>query len=456
MPRHFISYSSVDAKAFALRLRDALETGSPPMPVWLDRRDIRPGQDWDKEIVEALKTCISFLFVMTRDSVEDGSVCKREWARALKYRKPIVPIKLHTDAEAPFRLDSLQHIDFTRAFKPNEEFSDEEFDAAITYLRKHLEWLASPGGALQTLRDSLAAAERDLRHTNDAAKQELIKDEIEQLKKDIAEHEAAYDSQVDVRPAEESESLAETAARNDAPSDDTPPRSWKSGERLDVIVNVLLMLAVVIVALLFGARLRSTTIDLATIPEGSFQMGSSDGHDNEQPAHHVKFDKPFLIGRHEVTQAEWLALMDDNPSEEKADALPVMNVSWAKAEEFVSRLNRLQDGYIYYLPSESEWEYACRVRPADGGRRLSGMHDGPWEWCADYYHEVYNHAPKDWRPWMSESDGEDRLRMMRGGSCQGDADKCRCSFRNWGLPSDVSPKNAGFRVAAQLAYAFER
>lgn len=115
MARHFISYSSADAQEFALRLCAELEGGKPPHSVWLDRRDIRPGQDWDEAIAEAVKTCRSLLFVMTPDSVEDCSECKREWSYALRYKKPVIPLKLHPEAETPFRLGTRQHIDFTRA-----------------------------------------------------------------------------------------------------------------------------------------------------------------------------------------------------------------------------------------------------------------------------------------------------------------------------------------------------
>jgi tetratricopeptide (TPR) repeat protein len=200
MSRHFISYSPADAEAFAFRLRDELEAGPPSFPVWLDKRDIQPGQDWDKEIVEALRACPSLLFVMTLDSVEDRSVCKNEWTRALKYKKPIVPIKLHADAEMPFRLEPRQHIDFTRALE-----SDEEFDAALARLRKHLEWLASPAGALQALNDRLADAQRDLRRAKDPAQQTRIQDEIDQLTKDVAkQEEVVRDPQAAARRVEES------------------------------------------------------------------------------------------------------------------------------------------------------------------------------------------------------------------------------------------------------------
>jgi tetratricopeptide (TPR) repeat protein len=200
MSRHFISYSPADADAFAFRLRDELEAGPPSFPVWLDKRDMQPGQDWDKELVEALRACPSLLFVMTLDSVEDRSVCKNEWTRALKYKKPIVPIKLHADAEMPFRLEPRQHIDFTRALE-----SDEEFDAALARLRRHLEWLASPAGALQALNDRLADAQRDLRRAKDPTHRTRIQDEIDQLKKDVAkQEEVVRDPRAAARRVEES------------------------------------------------------------------------------------------------------------------------------------------------------------------------------------------------------------------------------------------------------------
>ncbi|HJQ30684.1 MAG TPA: TIR domain-containing protein [Pyrinomonadaceae bacterium] len=200
MSAHFISYSPADAGEFALRLRDELEAGPPSFPVWLDRRDIQPGQDWDREIDEALKTCRSFLFVMTRDSVEDESVCKREWTRALSYKKPIVPVKLHADAEMPFRLAPRQHIDFTRAPE-----SEEEFNRALAQLRKHLTWLASPAGTLQALKDRLADANRDLRRKQDPTQQARIRDDIEQLRKDIEkQEEVVRDPQAAARRVQES------------------------------------------------------------------------------------------------------------------------------------------------------------------------------------------------------------------------------------------------------------
>ena len=103
---HFISYSPSDGQDFAIQLCDALAAGPPSYTVWLDKRQLRPGSAWDEQIVEAIRTAESLLFVMTRDSVNSQSVCKQEWMRALKYNKPIVPLLVHKDVEIPFLLES--------------------------------------------------------------------------------------------------------------------------------------------------------------------------------------------------------------------------------------------------------------------------------------------------------------------------------------------------------------
>lgn len=106
MPDHFfVSYSRIDGSEPALRLADLLASGPPSFPVWLDKRDLRSGVPWDVQIVEALRRCQAVLFVMTADSVRDNSGCKHEWIRALKYKKPVIPLRFDSDAELPFRLE---------------------------------------------------------------------------------------------------------------------------------------------------------------------------------------------------------------------------------------------------------------------------------------------------------------------------------------------------------------
>jgi len=135
LKHHFLSYSTIDGLDFALDLHDALEGGYPPIPLWMDKHNLQPGQDWDTQIVKAIRECDSLIFIMTTDSLRDNSVCKNEWTRALKYKRPIVPIRLHVDAEMPFRLGNRQFIDFST-----------DSSAGLAQLRAHLKWLSSPEG----------------------------------------------------------------------------------------------------------------------------------------------------------------------------------------------------------------------------------------------------------------------------------------------------------------------
>jgi tetratricopeptide (TPR) repeat protein len=174
---YFISYSSVDAKAAARQLADKLEGEPPNIPIWLDQRKLRPGDDWDEQIVEAIKACRGVLFVMTPDSVKANSVCKNEWVSALRYKKPVIPLRLHPDAELPFRLGSRQFIDFTGSL-----------DAALARLRSHLDWRDSPAGRLQGLKERLADAERELPRA-DQDQEPRIEQELGELRRQIAEQE---------------------------------------------------------------------------------------------------------------------------------------------------------------------------------------------------------------------------------------------------------------------------
>ena len=101
--------------------------------------------------MEAIKTCTGMIFVMSADSVRPDSVCKHEWVRALRYKKPVIPLLLDRDAELPFRLGSREYINFTGAF-----------DAALARLRNHVAWMESPEGQLQALKYRLSDAEREL------------------------------------------------------------------------------------------------------------------------------------------------------------------------------------------------------------------------------------------------------------------------------------------------------
>ena len=101
--------------------------------MWLDVRDLQPGADWDSQIKDALQACGGLLFVMTADSVQDHSVTKLEWGWALKYKKPVIPLRAEAEVELPFRLASRQFLDFS-----------DGFDAGLARLRTYLDSVGSP------------------------------------------------------------------------------------------------------------------------------------------------------------------------------------------------------------------------------------------------------------------------------------------------------------------------
>lgn len=178
----FISYSAVDGKEFAVKLSDELAAGPPAIPVWLDKRSLRPGEDWDEQVGDAIKTCKGMIFVMSVDSVRPDSVCKNEWVRALKYKKPVMPLLLDRDAELPFRLGSREYINFVGSF-----------DSAIARLRKHLAWMDSPEGQLQALKYRLSDAQRELPRA-EPEQQVRVREDVDELERQIAQQQGVIDN----------------------------------------------------------------------------------------------------------------------------------------------------------------------------------------------------------------------------------------------------------------------
>jgi formylglycine-generating enzyme required for sulfatase activity len=225
------------------------------------------------------------------------------------------------------------------------------------------------------------------------------------------------------------------------------------------------------------------TIEMVEIPGGSFLMGSPQGepercHD-ESPQYLVTVPK-FLMGKYTINQAQWRTVaggkqvdreLEVDPSSFKGDDLPVERVSWYDAVEFCARLSA-STGRTYRLPTEAEWEYACRAgteTPFYFGEPLTpelanyaseqttpvgqfpandfglyDMHGNVWEWCLDDWHENYEGAPTDGSAWLN-SDGRKSGKVLRGGSWLNTPEFCRSAYRVR-LARDLRYYGLGFRV----------
>ena len=220
--------------------------------------------------------------------------------------------------------------------------------------------------------------------------------------------------------------------------------------------------------------INSVGIEFVHVPPGKFMMGSTNGNADEKPVHQVTINYSFYTGKYEVTEEQWQAVMGNNPSNFKdCPNCPVEQVSWDDAQKFVQRVNQMNDGYTYRLPTEAEWEYACRAgttgeyagnlsemawysensgnkthpvggkRPNDWG--LYDMHGSVSEWCEDWYHETYYGTPTDGSAWLSG--GKQMYRVLRGGSRYEPANISRSAYRAWDFPADRN-LSLGFRVVA--------
>jgi len=212
-------------------------------------------------------------------------------------------------------------------------------------------------------------------------------------------------------------------------------------------------------------------IEMAWRPPGEFTMGSpknEKGRSSNETQHKVVLTKGFWLGRTPVTQSQWQAVMGENPSHFKGESRPVECVSWHDAKKFIEALNHKAGQEKFRLPSEAEWEYACRAGTTgpfagelndmgwhsensggethDVGQKqpnawdLHDMHGNVWEWCSDWYGA---YSGQDETDPQGPSSGSGRV--VRGGSWNNEARNCRSANRNRNLP-DNRDNNLGFRL----------
>ncbi len=212
--------------------------------------------------------------------------------------------------------------------------------------------------------------------------------------------------------------------------------------------------------------------EMIFVEGGTFQMGSDSGEDDEKPVHSVTLSS-FNIGKYEVTQAQWAAVMGSNPSHFKdCEECPVENVSWNDAQDFIQELNA-QTGMNYRLPTEAEWEFSARGGKSSKGLTYSGSNDlnavawntensggkthaaggkqanelgiydmsgNVFEWCSDWYgtYIISSETNPTCASWF-------RDRVLRGGSWDFSALGSRSAFRS-GINPDFGFDDFGFRL----------
>ncbi|MBD3167600.1 SUMF1/EgtB/PvdO family nonheme iron enzyme [bacterium] len=216
------------------------------------------------------------------------------------------------------------------------------------------------------------------------------------------------------------------------------------------------------------------------VPAGEFEMGGEMDIQNELPIHTVTVPS-FAIQRTEMIQEVWEAVMEgNNPAFAKGKDRPVEQVSWTDVQEFLLRLNEIDPNQNYRLPTEAEWEYACRAgtqTPYYLGSYVTDLEDIAWfgenpddvrayppglltpnqfglydmlgnvrEWCIDYYHDNYEGAPGDGSAW---EDPATDLRVARGGSVYTDSLNTRSASRG-GFAPDTKSADLGFRVVRDV------
>ena len=221
---------------------------------------------------------------------------------------------------------------------------------------------------------------------------------------------------------------------------------------------------------------NGVNIEMVKVESGSFNMGATpemeDPNESEKPVHLVTLANDYYIGKYEVTQALWQAVMGSNPSSSKGDDLPVERVSWNDCQDFISKLNAMT-GKRFRLPTEAEWEYAARGGKKSRGYQYSGnnslgdiawysgnsssrthavgtkqpnelgiydMAGNVWEWCQDWKGS-YSSSPLV-NPIGAVSGS---LRVYRGGSWSSSARGCRTSCRNCFTPNGRD-NNLGLRL----------
>lgn len=417
-PQIFVCYRRDDPDGHTGRLGDYLHARFGDKNVFMDVEKVRPGQDFTKVIDEALAKCEVLLAV-----IDQAWLTRVDENGQRRLDNPADYVRLEIITAFRRRLGIIPVVLPGARMPQKEELPEELRELSIT---NAVIFSAQPGhwkhdaGELARAAVELAAERREKLRKEEERRRREERQKASLLKKVL----------------------------------------------LRVLDFISLPLIIVPVAwvLYSQATVKKSEIPLVRVekPKGAFQMRLENVGVEATPTRSVTFSEPFYVGKHQVTQREWKDLMgdDNNPSQNEGNDLPVDGITLAEAHDFIHRLNAQGTGYQFSLPTEAEWEYACKGwssgdaimdEPAAAESYPSAFtlykhESNVWEWCEDDYHESYDDAPKDgifaWTGNDKDSPGVARIAEFDSA-----AKNFRCSSRR-SLPRDERRAAVGLRVVA--------
>jgi formylglycine-generating enzyme required for sulfatase activity len=466
----FISYATED-KAVADALCHGLEAEG--IRCWMAPRDILPGQSWKGTIASAIRHCRVMVLIFSRHSNRSQN-SQNEVELAFDNGKIIIP----------FRIEAVEPTD------------------ALEYCIRRTHWL-----------DALTEPRQQaIQHLASLVLRTIPPPSAPAPTSDPVPEPLSPSAPVPPTPAPGDTNGTATTPPIPAPFRGVPPPDKPADPPADpkpaqnplsslvrkyrtplVILGGVGLLALALLALpddprtdpfgemntleLDASTAESTTqeqkpLAFVPIPAGRFIMGSTsaEASNDEQPLHEVEISQSFEIGQYEVTQHQWEAVMGHNPSRFTGENRPVEMVSWEDVVAFLGTLNQREDGYTYRLPTEAEWEYACRAGTTEdrygdleavawyaqnAGQETHPVGEkqaNPWglydclgnvrEWVADWYSSSTYHESPSVDP-TGPATGYSRV--LRGGSWSFDPSFVRAAYRSLNEPS-VRDGDIGVRV----------
>jgi formylglycine-generating enzyme required for sulfatase activity len=434
----FISYSRKDYKA-VLPFVERLKANG--VSLWMDTTGVESGDAFKQTIVSAILESAVVLFFSSKDSNASKWTAK-EIGVAVSEEKKIIPIKLDNSKYNPTLLFDLVNLDYIEAFSLNTDFVVNKILSSIN--KKPID-NPNPVPPKPTPKPRL--------NVMDTLKK-IVGSKYVKIGISVVVVFILFGflyNWMDGRSTEFTDN-SENVEVSDEVLDEVSDEGIYSSTEIDN-----------------GTRftVNGVSFDMVNVEGGTFKMGSDDSeaYDDEKPVHSETVST-FRIGRTEVTQALWKAVMGSNPSNFEGDNLPVEQVSWNDCKTFISKLNSLT-GENFRLPTEAEWEYAARGGNKSRGYKYSGSNSlGDVAWydgnSGNKPHPVASKSPNElgiydmsgnvWE-WTSDiygsyssSSRSGSYRVYRGGSWFSDAGRCRVSNRYFDGPS-ITSGSLGFRLA---------